>query len=402
MKRVLFVYYMFPPMVGGWRAIGSFVKHLPALGWRATVLSAADTVRYPKDYSSLQVPSDVDVHRVGHRERLRKLQFLLNRLRINVDFPDSFKGWYAPALQEGRKILQEQKVDLLFSYGPPYTCHFVTRQLKREYGIPWVAGLADLWSGNTLLINDRTLIQPLRAWQMRRIERGERSLLREADRIIVRCWAQRRQLCAAHGVDEDQVPVIVHGYDESDYTDLQPSRLYPDRLTITHLGSFYQQFQPQFLDFFSVVTEVARDAEVVLVGQGLNLPGVSNEHLTRIMYLPQRKALALGLGSDFLLAVTHPSVGWTMMKIYDYLRLGKPILAVVPDDGDVARIVREAGAGYVLSYERERMGQQLAATFENWRKGVLPGFRPDREYIAGFERGNLTRQMVRIFEGVSS
>ncbi len=401
MKRLLFIYYMFPPMVGGWRAIGSSVRYFAELGWQTTVLSAAETVSYPKDYSTLkQIPAEVEVHRVGHRERPRKLQALLNRLRINIDFPDSYKDWYTPALQEGRKIIRSQKIDAIFSYGPPYTSHFVAMQLKKEFNLPWVVCFADLWSGNSFLLNERTLIQPLCALQTRRIYYGEQALVKNADRIVVRGWYQQQHLCEAQTLQESKVTVINHGYDESDFLTMTPRALYPDRLTITFIGTFYPQFQMSFQTFLRVVREVAPDSEMVFVGRGGET--LSAPNLTRIMYLPSHKALSFCLGSDFLFVVMPPDARWIPMKTYDYLRLGKPILALVPDDGDVARIIREAKAGFVLPYEAEKMQAQLRTIFDQWRQGKFKDFKPDQAYVAQLERGVLTRQLVNIFDELTS
>lgn len=388
-------------MLGGWRAMGSFVKYLPELGWQATVLSAADTVSYPKDYSSLhRVPPHVEVHRIGHRERPRKLQALLNKLRINIDFPDSFKGWYAPALDEGRKILSSQKIDAIFSYGPPYTSHFVAMQLKREFHIPWAVCFADLWSGNSFLINEKTLIAPLRALQIRRIYQGEKLLVKNADRVIVRGWYQQQQLCQAHGLQASAVSVINHGYDESDFENLKPRALYPDRLTITFIGTFYPQFQTSFQTFLDAIQETAPESEVIFIGRGGET--LSSAKLTRILYLPSEKALAFCLGSDFLFVVMPPDARWIPMKTYDYLRLGKPILALVPDDGNVARIVREARAGFVLPYEPEKMKEQLKSIVDDWRQGKFEDFKPDQAYVAQLERGILTRQLVNILDELTA
>ncbi len=381
--------------------MGSFVKYLPELGWQATVLSAADTVSYPKDYSTLaQVPDWVEVHRVGHRERPKRLQALLNRLRINMDFPDSFKGWYGPALQESRNIIHSQKIDAIFSYGPPYTAHFVAMQLKQEFKIPWIVGMADLWSGNTFLLD--ALISPLRAWQTYRIQAGERRLLENADRVMVRCWDQQRQLCAWQSISQDAITVINHGYDESDFADLKPYALYPDKLTVTYLGSFYQQYREPFMTLFEGLGQVSQESEVILIGQGVNVPNVNSDRLTRILYLPQKKAMALGGGSDFLLVLMPPTARWTMMKLYDYLRLGKPILALVPEDGDIARIIREARAGFILSYDPVQMQQQLRTIVDDWRQGKFKDFKPDPAYVAQLERGILTRQLVNIFDELTA
>ena len=64
------------------------------------------------------------------------------------------------------------------------------------------------------------------------------------------------------------------------------------------------------------------------------------------------------------------------MKIYDYFRLGKPILALVPEDGDAARMVEEAKAGFVLPPERDRMKEQLSVIFDQWREGKFKDFHP--------------------------
>jgi len=72
MKKVLFIYYHFPPLLGDWRGLG-FVKFLPEFGWQPIVISAAESVSYEKDYSLLRdVPKEIEVHRVGHREPLKE------------------------------------------------------------------------------------------------------------------------------------------------------------------------------------------------------------------------------------------------------------------------------------------------------------------------------------------
>lgn len=402
MKKVLFIDYHFPPLIGGWRAIGSFVKYLPEFGWQAVVLSAAESVDYGKDYSLLrEVPADIEIHRVGHRGPPKLWQYARHKLRINLDFPDQYKKWYNPALRKARAFLQDKRVDVIFSTAPPYTTHFVARQLKKEFGIPWVARWADPWSGNTLLelAYEKTLIKPLWILQRSRIRRAESDLLKLADRTFVVSWYHQRQMRELYGLEENTIGVINNGYDEFDFKGLKPRSLYPDRLTIIFLGTFYSQFQEPFLRFMEAVNEVAEDAEIVLIGRGGE--ALRGNNLTRILYVPKEKALAFCAGSDFLLVIMPPVAKWIPMKTYDYLRLGKPILALVPEDGDTARIVRESKAGFILSFDQQQMKEQLRTIFDEWGRGELKGFQPDQEYISRFERRKVTERIVQIFKEVS-
>lgn len=401
MKKVLFIYYHFPPIMGDWRGLG-FVRLLPEFGWQPIVISAAESVNYGKDYSLLEkVPNGIEIHRVGHHEPSREWQYARSKLRINYVFPDYYKSWYSPALRQARMILQGEKVDLIFSSSPPYTSALIAMKLKKELHIPWVTDWRDLWSGNEFLNRayDETLIRPLRQLQKYRIRKTEGNILQAADKNIVVCWYQKNQLCALQGIEERKIEVVTNGYDETDFKELKAHALYPDKLTIVFLGSFYPEFLEPVQKFLEVIHEVAKDTEVLFIGQGmLALERTHAKNLTFIHHLVKEKALAFASRSDFLFVVMPPYAKWIPSKIFEYLRLDKPILALVPPDGDVARITEEAKAGFVISHEREEMKAQLSTIFNQWREGKFEDFQPDWEYVSQFERRNLTRRLVDVFD----
>ena len=405
MKKVLFIYYHFPPMLGDWRGVG-FTRQLPEFGWQPIVISAAESVRYEKDYSLLgKFPDGIEIHRVGHREPSVEWEYVRRKFRINYVFPDYYKSWYSPALREAKNILQREKVDLIFSSSPPYTSAFIAMRLKKEFSIPWVAEWRDLWSGNEFLnlAYDKTLIQPLRNLQKFQIRRGEGSILNTADKTVVVHRHHKKQLSELHRVGDDNIEVITNGYDESDFRGLKARVLYPDKLTIVFLGSFYSQFRELILKFLEVIGEVAKDAEVVFIGRGSSgMQGIDTPNLTKILHMTKEKALAFATGSDFLFLIMPPSAKWIPGKIFEYLRLGKPILALVPEDGDPARIIQEAKAGFVLSYEKEKMKQQLSVIFNQWQEGKFKDFYPDWEYVAQFEREVLTERLASVFDQLVS
>lgn len=297
--------------------------------------------------------------------------------------------------------MQREKVDLIFSSCSPYTSAFIAMELKKEFNIPWVAEWRDLWSGNEFLnlSYDKTLIKPLRQLLKFRIIRAEREIVKIADKTVVLSWRHKQQLCELHGAKEEKIEVVTNGYDELDFKELKAIALYPDKLTIVCLGSLYSGYQQIVLKFLSAVNETSKDAEVVFIGRAATvLQGTNAKNLTNILYLAKEKALAFASGADFFLLLTIPSTEWVLAtELYEYLRLGKPILALVPKDGDAAKIVEEARAGFVLSYEQEEMKEQLKAIFDQWREGKFKSFHPDWEYVSQFECRNLATRLVDIF-----
>jgi len=404
-KRVLFLDYFFPPLASDWRG-AAFAKLLPQFGWQPIVISAHESARYQKDYDLLkEIPKDLEVHRVPHQEPNMILQRFRYKLKIAADFPDYYRTWYFPAYDEARKILQKEEVDLIYSASPTFTTALVAMRLKSEFNIPWVADFNDGWAVNDFLNLelDRTLIRPLRWLQQRRIRKAEAAILQSADKIVIVHWHVKERWCRLHAINGAKICVITEGYDESVFRGLKPRSLYPERLTIVFLGNFYPAYREIFMKFAHAVTEIDKNAELVFIGragaavQEMNLP-----NSTCILPLPRQKAIEFALGSHFLLLVMPPYAKWIPAKTFDYLRIGKPILAIVPGDGDPARIVRESGGGFLLPFDKQQMKEELKTIFDKWRSGNLERFQPNRDYVIRYERRKITQEMVHVFDEASS
>lgn len=404
MKKVLFIDYFFPPMAADWRGV-AFAKFLPQFGWQPVVVSAADSVNYDKDYSLLQeIPSETKVCRVGHFEPPKSWLYARRRLKLEADFPDYYKSWQRPAYLAAREILRQEKVDLIYSASPTFTTAFVAMQLKQEFGIPWVADFLDGWSVNDFLNVqfDQYLLQPLRRWHKNRIRRAEHSILETADKVTVIHPHIKQRWVELHKIEESKVVVITDGYDESAFAGLSPRFQDSDRLTIVFLGSFYESFREPIRNFLAALHEVDENADAVFIGRAATyIQKMNAPNSTCILHLPQKKAFTFALSSHFLFEVMPEYAKWSPTKTYDYLRLGKPILALVPRDGDTAKIIRQAKAGFVLPFDQACMKQQLRMIFDEWRRGELKDFRPDTQYITQFERQNITERMVQVFNEVA-
>lgn len=407
MKKVIFIAYFFPPLGGAgvWRSL-KFAKYLPEFGWQPIIISAAASVSYGKDWSLLEeIPQEIEIHRIGHHEpKWKAWQYSRSKLKIAFDFPDSFRRWYSPAYREASGILQKEKVNLIFSSSAPFTSHLIAMKLKKKFNIPWVADFRDPWSGNDELNLHyaETLMQPLRNIMLSKIKNAENNILKTADKIVVASWYHKQQLCELHQVQGDKIAVITNGYDESDFAGIKGLNLYPNKLTIYFVGSFYSGFKKIASDFTNVIVGLNKRTEIVIVGKAASVMNqdVAMDNLTCIYNIPKAKMLAFCLSSDFLLLIMLPSAMWIPGKIFEYLRLGKPILALVPEEGDAAKIIKEANAGFILSYDKEEMKKQLKEILGKYKEGAFKDSLINYQYISQFERRETTERLAKKFDEV--
>ena len=103
--------------------------------------------------------------------------------------------------------------------------------------------------------------------------------------------------------------------------------------------------------------------EVLVAQKGL-------DELVKFMhYRPHREALAIAKDFDALaLAVDSRQSGsraLTPGRIYEYLALKKPILAMCPPESEVAEIVQLTHAGEAVEYHNR---ERIAATLQKWLK----------------------------------
>ena len=122
-----------------------------------------------------------------------------------------------------------------------------------------------------------------------------------------------------------------------------------------------------------------------------------NSHITFLEYLSHRAsmtALAMVDVPVVLLAKNYPHV--VPQKLYNYLALNKPILAVVPPDGRAAEIVRETNSGIVVSPDNSgEIAACLLELHKKWEKGPIE-ININEEAVNKYRRDLLTKKLVSI------
>jgi glycosyltransferase involved in cell wall biosynthesis len=378
--RILLVSMYWPPAGGaGVQRPLKLAGHLAALGHDVHVL-APDDPKWVHTDSLLAEPEGVAVHRarnLGPRARRPAEELArtsgLDRLLLRAQLtaramlvPDASVLWNVTAIPAARTLVRRHGIEAVVTTSPPGSVHLVGAGSAHAAGARWVADLRD------------SLV--LHAHRRREI-RGEAALARlvarRADAVVCVSAAIAAEM-AGIGV-RGLLRVIGNGCDFEDFDGL---RYRPgERLRITHTGSFFGRRDPRpFLEALArsegVVARFVGDFRTRdrLYAEALGL----GDRLELVPYLPRREALALQRDSEVLLLLVPEADGRgrgvLSGKVFEYLAAERPILALVPPDGEAAQLVRETGAGMVVAPDDvDGIAAALADLVRRFDAGDLDG-----------------------------
>jgi len=423
-KKVLIIAYYFPPLgMGGVQRVAKFVKYLPLFGWKPYILTIKEVEYLAKDPALLEdIPRKAEIIRTGSFDPLRAWFVLKNifkkrkakdkskKTHINrrlkffpwLFFPDNKVGWIPFALTKGLSLCRREKIDLIFSSSPPPSLHLTGYLLKVLTGIPWIADFRDPWTGYKL----ETFPTPLHLFLKKRMER---LIVSNADRVITANPAIRGEFERRHP-HAKKICSIDQGYDEEDFGTYQSfsSKVF----TIGYLGTFSPDCDPE--PFFAALGELIDQRMIPkemmkFIHAGLSV-GIDSDHLIekyklkdvvqKIGYLSHPESLNQMEKVSFLLLITsdHPLV--FPAKIFEYLRLKKTILGIVPPKSEIAKFLSEMKVGKVVSPEDTKgIKESLLSYFFCFQKGKLTS-EVNQDELKKFERKSLTLKLTSLFDEV--
>lgn len=446
MRDLLVVAYNFPPCsVSGTHRTLAFVKYLEQAGWRSTVLCAQNPAHPERDESLMaQIPVRTRITRTVDLNLLAWPEWLWGRVRRagkdgsdpNPAVPESdgwnplrsFKhslarrlrpfnrcpGWYRATVRTGRRLLQLHPVDALYSSGPPWTTHLAACQLAREFQIPWVADFRDPWVANPFAPPDARLAQ--------RDKVDEASVVSQADTVVCVLDTMRRDLLARYPRRSPaDLVTIMNGFDPAYFVALDSNTGTPARsagapLTILHAGQVYGPRRVEPL--LHGLKEWIRAEPAMATSVRLHLIGGSGPHVASLRSrvsasgtaewvevepeIPHAEALRRLADAAVLLLIgfSGPGEQYQMSgKIFEYLALRRPILALAPPSSPVGNVLRETGARHWIVSPDDAAGllRVLREIGEEWRQGNLSGPQAVSS-LAAYNRREQARQLATVLE----
>jgi glycosyltransferase involved in cell wall biosynthesis len=192
----------------------------------------------------------------------------------------------------------------------------------------------------------------------------------------------------------------------ADFDDVAGLERHPsDRFRITHTGSFFGRRDPR--PFLQALADSDLDVVARFLGdfrdadrdwaEGLGL----GDRFAVLPYAPRAESLALQRDSEALLLLIPDAggrgKGVLSGKVFEYVAVGRPILAAVPPDGAAAELIRETGAGVVAPPDDPAaIRAALEELHGRWRDGALPDVELTDEWRDRLSRRTRVEEMAAV------
>lgn len=326
----------------------------------------------------------------------------------SIMLPDEQIGWLPGAMVLALLACLREHPNAIYASAPPYTALLAGALIAELTRLPLVIDYRDPWKGNPYLRYPSKLHQKIEVVL-------ESYVLSRAEKVIVATESMRERLLSGNPwLKPSSVITITNGYDEEDFVRLPP-RPKDDKFRITHTGSFYAGIQPY--DFLRAVAvekskDLQLDEKLELVFVGSSPPGRLvrelglEQNVKNFGWVSHRQALNIAAESDVLLLLqprdTSTGKGFEYHltgKIFEYLRLSKPILAIA-GEGAIRQLLQSIGGAICVEPEDlEGISKALIELFGSWKTG-RERLKPRRD-ISGFDRKFLTQQLAVVFDALA-
>jgi len=446
LTKILFIAHQFPPISGsGSYRPAKFVKYLPQFGWQPYVVTTQRTKSFAYDAELLEdIPASTPILRIHSpfpkpldkvmqwlaehspvlNEDLKKtydaewnpkskakqvLRIFLKTLFIPlaiIQYPplDRVVYWSLRIIYPAYKLVKKEQIEIIFSTSAPWSSMLSGLILKKLTGRHWVADLRDPWTTEELRYRTTS-------WRGVVDRYLERLFLRNADIVIgvTPNWVADLQCLAREEEVNGKYELITNGYDETDFGNIPlPPLSVASGISISHVGSMFQGgLEPILSSLESTNGKVKERLNFKLVGylhpcdrENLEISSSRNSfsyHSSRTSH-----AQALQMMQDSHVLLLSLPFEYYPGKVFEYMRLGRPVLALVPE-GPAANLITEAQIGCVVNrVDIDALSQVFEDIALDYDGFVERYYRPNWEFIKNFERKNLTKKLAAIFDRVAA
>jgi glycosyltransferase involved in cell wall biosynthesis len=316
--------------------------------------------------------------------------------------------WSVHAYRAAARFIAEnrdRKITVLSTY-PPMGAPFAAYLIARKYKLPWIADYRDplgVFAPSVRLNKFHRAIADFL----------ERHFARTADRSIANTDVAGERLTRLVPAHASRIEVIWNGFDPDRRLHALPipnrsfkvlshvGTLYQDRAITDLLLSIQRLIADGRLDPSSIrIHQVGDAAPTCLPDEDFVRAAEQNGWLqltTRT--LPQKEAQQIMCSSDGLILLQPHTAIQVPAKLYEYLQVGRPILAHVTRHSVIERVLSRSGVPYTCVYP-DQSPAEFDAAVSSFLEGDFTTVRPSNYFEQNFNGQHQAETLARIIGSV--
>ncbi len=442
-KSILIISIDFPPArtSGIYRPV-FFSKYLIEAGWDITLLTGAVHLSTVNDESLFpEIHPDLDIKRTSAPmpRRLtskifnkyqatagesagsskpglkRRLFGILKKIILSPGFrfldnfvfiPDNYIIWSLRSLPTAYRIIKKKKITHLLVTSPPQSVQVLGMMLRFLTGVRYITDFRNSWTDN----------QPYKYKIREKIEKRleRKALVRSKAVLNMSPGDVDRLLARMPDLPKEKLFVITNGYNEADFNGIDFSSPLPvsEPLKLVYVGSMYDHSGDSTAEALRILSEKGyTEKDIVLNIIGFSDPSFDTlvekyavHHLVDNQGFRTHDELMRAYPSfDILYLLTggtpYYHVGALPGKIFEYMRIGKPILHA-GIDGTTHRMLAQSGLEIFVPLDNPGgIADAIIDLMEKKKSGSLK-MEPNREYARSFEWRRLAEKVNTIISAV--
>jgi|GEM_PF-4585323 len=404
MKNILILTYNFPPDGGpAVQRVVKFIKYIANFGFRAIVLTSKHKRETTDETLLKDIPGDTLVYQTLDYGNYCPGE-LRNKLLKNFFVPDKQRFWGYSALKIIDNIVRDNKIDLIFSTSPPHSVHLLASKIKNKLNLPWVADFRDEWTKNPGLVDLKYIAKNKQLEEM---------VFRNADHIVVCTKTAENHFNQMYS--PENISVVMNGYDSEDFISISDYKsgitnndeclniLYYGRLNNLHsidnlLQAMNELKREKHVDpnYIPIKIKVIGNNQK---SQWLKKYSDIAEDVDFIDYKPHKDCLEYALSSDILLllATGMKETEFFPAKVFEYIKLRKPILGIITKYGELSSFLETYGNSlFAIEGDIDNLKQSLLKLMILKKyNGLLVSGNDD--FIESFDRKKQAEKLAGIF-----
>lgn len=318
--------------------------------------------------------------------------------------PDRQNGWFLFAVIKGFKLIRSQKIDLIYASGNPWTSFFIGICLSFLFRLPVVVDFRDPWVRNPYNEKKNKWIE----WIQKQMEA---LVVKRADAVIANTRNLKAAFIEDYGDIEHKFVHISNGYLKGLFQHLGKKE--PGKrpiFTLAHVGTVYSHRSPGFL--LNAILRLKKAGKIskdnfqlLFVGQ-VNRKETHQKEISNlgisdmvrfIPSVPHEKALNYIVQSDVLLILQQGTELQVPGKLFEYIAVGKPVLAIA-DKGATRDIILEENLGLVANSDSlDSIESTLFKFIETHEKKQLDQW-GGKKALKKYDAQTLTIKLANLFD----